>query len=647
MIKRLQLILLTVLALSLSACNPNEPDQDVRHAITILTEDIYEVDYTETILEVEIEANCDWSISKTNALGEGISWILTDVPNNTGSGSAKFQVKVCENDTDQSRNGTLNIYSEQVSAYIDITQAPNPDPNKEQEVFKGYKMPVYQLFKSESYTIDGALVKFENGLAVEKGTDSGKATSVVENALLPGFALNFSETESLIFKIPLTNPLSGDLRFMYGSKGENITSAAAYQWSSDEGKTWHQASSFETTLISTFKSVWFSIPEADMVKAESSLWIKVTGGASDISLLGGCALTKAKAKTSALAPEDSETVVISEGFDATAEANAAFEDAPGYMRSVAGGSWTSGDSFISAANCFARPGFIQIGAYDEADPEKSVQNGSLTLKVGERLAAMGVTEKTSVQMSFQACVIDPEVCIDVMSGNNLLTHVSGMGTDRFGEHKFYLTDIDNSAVLTISSKGKDTGADSRVFIDDLCVTIADASNEPLVLEFDFANSSAVNFAGWEARTGRTDDITKGYYTLNGQTYIFQSAKKSATVGSTWPSFGGEKDPVGQLHMTQASCLGLPMVEGYRLTSITIVTDDSNNSQPLYVESERQNAPSEDTAIKCEPVKGPEYKVDLEGTLMDTIYWLYQGGSGSQAFDIKVLKLTFMPGNNNE
>lgn len=643
MIKKLRQILFAALALSFSACNPEESVLDARHAITVLTQDIYEVGYEETILDVEIDANCKWSISKTNAVGEGITWILTDVPGNVGSGPAKFRVKVCANETDQIREGVLNIFSDQVSAYIDISQAANPNPDKEPEVFKGYRIPAYQIFNKESFAVEGPRVKFTDGLIVEKTSASGSETVVVDNVLLPGLTFNFGQTEDLIFKIPLTSPAVGDFRFMYGSKDENITSASAYQWSSDEGATWHAVNRFETTLLPAFKSVWITIPESEMVKAESWLWIKVTGGSSDVSLIGGCALTKARANASSLSPEDTESIAISEGFDSTVDANASDIAAPGYMKSVAGEAWSPEDPMISAENCYSRPGFIQIGAYDEADPAKTAA-GSLTLKIGERLTAMNISEKVGINVSFKASVFDPDAHIDVISEGTTLKQVSGMTASLFVEKELYLVDIDNSTVLTISAKGKDADSDPRVFIDDLYVTVTNASTAPLILEFDFSVSSAINFAGWEARTGRTTDITRGTYTLNGETYVFQSAKKAPNMGTTWPSFGGTSDPVGQLHMTQASCLGLPMVEGYRLASITIITDDTNNTQSLFVESERFDSPSESGAIECPPVKGPEYTVDLEGTLKDTVYWLYQGGSGSQSFDIKVMKLTFMPVN---
>ena len=177
----------------------------------------------------------------------------------------------------------------------------------------------------------------------------------------------------------------------------------------------------------------------------------------------------------------------------------------GTAETEAGEVWTSEDQMISAENCYARPGFIQMGAYDEAYPSKSAA-GSLTLKVGERLAAMGMTEKSTLRMSFLAAAVDPDMQIDIMSGDNLLAQVSGIGTDRFGVKELSLDNIDNSTVLTLSAKGKN--ADTRVFLDDLSVSVVVVvvPTETLVLEFDFANESALS--GWntaEKPEGVTND----------------------------------------------------------------------------------------------------------------------------------------------
>lgn len=158
------------------------------------------------------------------------------------------------------------------------------------------------------------------------------------------------------------------------------------------------------------------------------------------------------------------------------------------------------------------------------------------------------------------------------------------------------------------------------------------------LNFNFSDSDAIDFDGWESRSGRTEDITEGTFILNGQTYVFQSAKKTPTSGTTWPSFGGTSDPVGQLHITQSSCLGLPMIEEFKLSSITIYTEDTNNGQPLYIESDRLTDPTQ--GIMNQTVKG-ETHLDLSGlTSKNVAYWMYQAGNGTNQFDMTALKLTY-------
>lgn len=158
------------------------------------------------------------------------------------------------------------------------------------------------------------------------------------------------------------------------------------------------------------------------------------------------------------------------------------------------------------------------------------------------------------------------------------------------------------------------------------------------LNFNFSDSDAINFDGWDMRTKRTTDITEGTFILNGQKYVFQSAKKTLTTGETWPSFGGKTDPVGQLHMTQSSCLGLPMIEEFKLSSITIYTVDTDNSHSLYIESDRLTDPTQ--GIMNQIVKG-ETHLDLSGlTSKNVAYWMYQAGASSNYFDMTALKLTY-------
>ena len=126
------------MAALLQSCNgPDQTPADVEHEIEVVGQDHYTVGYEGEVISVEIKANCKWNISKTDANGEGLSWIQTDVA--TGEGSKSFRINVQANNTTEARSGVINIYSDQVTAYIDIDQeaapepTPGPDPGPEPE----------------------------------------------------------------------------------------------------------------------------------------------------------------------------------------------------------------------------------------------------------------------------------------------------------------------------------------------------------------------------------------------------------------------------------------------------------------------------------------------------------------------------------
>ena len=145
--KYIYFIMIALAGLSVSACNNTEkPLDEAEHYIDVVSESMFSVGFEGEIVNVEIDANCKWNISKTDSSGEGISWIKTDVA--TGSGPKAFRIKVLKNKTEFERRGTVNIYSDQVTAYIDIIQAANPDPDAEPVPFTGYNIPAYEMFES-------------------------------------------------------------------------------------------------------------------------------------------------------------------------------------------------------------------------------------------------------------------------------------------------------------------------------------------------------------------------------------------------------------------------------------------------------------------------------------------------------------------
>ena len=103
---------LTILALAgflSGACSDvNKPATEENHYIEVKSESVYHVKYEGEVISVEIDANCDWTISKTNDKEDAISWIKTDVA--SGHGPKAFNIKVLPNNTQKERSGIVNMY---------------------------------------------------------------------------------------------------------------------------------------------------------------------------------------------------------------------------------------------------------------------------------------------------------------------------------------------------------------------------------------------------------------------------------------------------------------------------------------------------------------------------------------------------------
>ena len=699
----LKLMAMCLMTLSFSACNDeNKPLVEEEHYIDIVSENAFTVGYEGEILSVEIDANCQWSISKTDADGNGISWIKTDVASDKGPKA--FRIKVLKNNTAESRTGTVNIYSEQVTAYIDITQEANPSPGAEPEpeIFKGYDMPVYQMLESpigidvtggtvqeiecnfSNASVEGNVITFADGLVIEKTGETAAdikmaCPSHTKPASYAGFQLGisaqFGTGDSWIYKIPMNSALYGDLRFTYGSRKEGTMTEDKYKWSSDNGQTWNDVTKVEAVKSdAVFKSVWFTIPQAQAVPREGSLWFKVTPAPSGerVFIQNGIAIEKASAELSSLPAQDNTTIVLSEGFDAIAGVNASYLTVPGFMKGAVTGHTNKGtdtvpyapeNSAISVSHCFARPGFLQVGYSDEAQTARCGWNGVLTLNLTDRLAEMGVTGTTDLIVKFKAATmtnafgVKADADIVVKAGETELAHVENLEADSFSSYELKVTGVNAAeAVLVITSRTnaskKDSGtaastyesADYRFFIDDLVVEIASASEVPSskTLTFDFTS----NPGDWPTNKKRTASIEKHYYTLDGEQYefIFASPKDAIENGSQSESIYNEEKCF--LEITNKRYIGLPALEGLRLTKVecTHGSVDHTNRQVSIVSDADKTSTEEQAIVSGGEVQlfttqGEVYTYSLTGTTANTVYYILCSKTG---VGISSITLTYEP-----
>lgn len=735
-------ILLSVLGIAaLFACQNKE--QEVKPEDESIEVDVTSVSspWEGEIIDVAVTANCAWQVVKQDAEGNVISWVKSDCIK--GNGNKAFKIRVYKNNEADPRKGVVKIYGSAAVAFIDVEQGgnPNPDPGPippgPVDPTGSYKMPVYQMFETAggiecpssgavkmydfveygftNAAVSGNTIKFTDGLVIEKiGTDAEMKmlwpshTNPRNHAGFQlGVAANFSAGESWVFKIPMKEGVKGALKFTYGSRKEGTMTADCYQWSSDEGTSWNNATSVAAYVSdAAFKSVFFTIPDDKAVAAEGQLWIKSTlksAAGPQAYLQNGITLDYAEAPKSSLPAEDASSIIISEGFDAIAGANAAMLEVPGLMKSGTTGyvngatsfktPYEAGNAAMGAYRCFARPGFLQVGYSDEALVARSGFVGADTLKIGQRLKAMDIAS-TNVEISFKVAgmtnaygnLCDAKVVLK--SGGATVASVTGLKYDEWGEFKCTVP-ADQNTVIVITSDGSDkpsegTGsdgslqADYRFFLDDILVKVAGSTPDPvdedLVLTFDFTGTvdgwPTAGDASWAGAkgldsglaidNGGTANPDKPHrralftYVLDEKSYDFMLAAPD-NLNTTYNIYISSGKG---LYSGTYRYLGLPVIEGMALTKVVDVQNASTKDPSTFkrnigictgILSVKEDDPKVVDISKHVYVSGGElqnqytnlgeYTYNLSGTEAGVMYYL---NSPTNASIYKSITLTYSP-----
>lgn len=660
-----------------------------------------EATFEEKIVEINVEANCTWNVVKTDEDGSLSDWIKVDKI--TGNGSATFKVKILRNPDGTDRSGSVDIKGKNTAAFITVTQEANPNPEEPEEPeLPEYTMPVYQMFENggkidvpsgeivtaepdfTNATVEGNVITFKDGLVIEKTGTPGNIMMACPSHTNPkadaGFQLgvcaDFQPGESWIFKIPIANSLEGDFRFSYGSRKEGFSAGdiTPYSWSTDEGKNWNAVTRMEAVVSdAAFKSVWFTIPSDKRLEAGKSLWLKIDQSAPTVYIQNGITLDYAKAQLSSLPAQDASGIVISEGFDATVEANASFIEVPGFMKSMTTDYTSKGidknglileNNAITYTHCSARPGFIQVGYNDEAVTARCGWNGTVSINVGARLKEMGI-EKTNLKVTFKASGltnaynVTGDAAIIIKSGEKTVGTVNNLSIDRFSTYSITVANADQNTMLAITSstdvdkpmEGADSFngsstvasdmADFRFFIDDLLIEVDDTqtpSEDTKTLEFDFTTCPA----GWPDTDNRehVEGGTKCNYRLDGTDYEFILADAfGAGVDRVYWNAGGYI-----IWATLYRYLGLPAIEGYKLTGIECLHATSTKSGRMMGVAESIVEPDSEKVVYVSggtPIEfstqGETYSFDLSGTTEGTVYYLYCAKTG---VGVSRIKLTY-------
>jgi len=231
----------------------------------------------------------------------------------------------------------------------------------------------------------------------------------------------FEQGDTIQIEVPVKDALSGDLRLMCGARSASFTATGwSYYWSGD-GKNWNKIS-VEAAVSPGSDAVWnviyFTIPEISKVQAGSTFGFRFAADSarskSFLYISNSICICNAKASLSTLPQMDNDKIAYAHGFDDLVDSKGAYAELPiGWMCSATTGyanNYTTFsnqyvcpdtyNSILTTTGCFSRPGYLQVGFYDESLWTRQCI-GTYSIKVGERLKSMGVTS-TDAKVSLKA-----------------------------------------------------------------------------------------------------------------------------------------------------------------------------------------------------------------------------------------------------
>ena len=517
---------LAILAVTVTSCkvketNPGEPQLAVDRTEIAAKED-------GGIEVLRITSNCYWDITVADADGKAVTWVGTNV--SQGQENAEIAVSISLNPKAKERIAYLKVStpsSEQLTQTLTIKQEPSTNPQA-----AGYDFPICQTIDIDSpqtrnlanAAIAGNECIFKNGMVLSRSDDKKtlalecpahtqpSAGTDVEKSIWRGIRFeDFTQGESILISVPVKDALYGDLRLMLGARAASFTADGwSYYWSSD-GESWEKiniAKAKTPGSDAVWNVIYFSIPEAKKIASEGTLYFKITADGSRsktyVTISNTIHVGPAAAPLSTLPAMDGDKTAYTNGFDDLVDSPAAYmEDNIGLMRTATTGYASNFTTFTNpysvpkeqegiakAYACFARPGYLQLGYYDESLwTRKAI--GTYTIKIGERLKQMGVSSTDAV-LSFKAATMK-----DFRGYDNVAKITVSDGTDSFvlekgeerkwKEYSVEFKNLSQTSEITITcpkltdAEIADLGrgefganlVDYRFFIDDLKVMLTE------------------------------------------------------------------------------------------------------------------------------------------------------------------------------
>ncbi|MBR3074164.1 MAG: hypothetical protein IKH11_00215 [Bacteroidales bacterium] len=170
---RLFSLFTTILAAGMLVAGCNKPGPETETPSITVNPETIDAGFEESVFEISVKSNCNWNISKTDPQGESADWVKCDV--SSGNGDTSFKIKVLKNEGADRRKATVTLSHESTKAFIDISQAGNPNPDVEPD-----PEPEPELlelnFDFTAGGLDGWPTANDQSWAALKNCDSGCAT---------------------------------------------------------------------------------------------------------------------------------------------------------------------------------------------------------------------------------------------------------------------------------------------------------------------------------------------------------------------------------------------------------------------------------------------------------------------------------------
>ena len=468
-------------------------------------------------LTLDVTSNSYWQIDFTDtATGEAVRWIT---PSETyGMGDAAVKLVVARNRSTSARQACIHVTTDSESSTVSILLSQGAGTVGGGD---GYGFPIYQMFSIDANLmlsnafIEGGTCYFDDGMILSRTGSPADMTFSTQTHTNPksdwyfqrGVVIGSWETgDALQLQIPLKEALSGDLRYMYGSRRDgtqNANHAWRFEWSAD-GASWtpFDKASVGGASDAVWKIVDFTIPAEKQIPAGGTLWIRhyCTDGSSastsdskpTVAFQTGFCITKATAEASEVPAMDDETIVFSTGFDDVRDAVAAYIDLPlDFMSSFNAGAYSlpkEHSGIVAFDECYTRPGFLQVGRGDEAIVSRYTQ-GSYTIQLASRFEAMRIL-KSDLKLTFLATAMidaygnptDPGVVVKVDGASGATVEggeLEGVANNEFKPFTVYVRGATPETEITITSAAMASSTDDvRFFVDDIVLAVEGEPQRP-------------------------------------------------------------------------------------------------------------------------------------------------------------------------